>query len=183
MIHILAKHWWVLVVRGLVSLIFAATAFLIPELTFAILVTLIGIFLLADGILATYSGWRLKGEDNDWWVAVLEGLIGVGLGIASLAYPDITAALLVLFIALWCLLTGAFEIALAIRIRKEIQDEWQLAFAGIISIALGVLMLVQPSAGAISIAWWVGFYAMFFGLLLIGLGIRLRRWLPSEPEA
>lgn len=179
MIHILAKHWWVLVVRGAVALIYATAAFLTAGVSFDALVIMIGLFLLADGILATYSGWRLRGQDRDWWVAALEGLIGIGLGIATLAYPDISASLLVLFIALWCLLTGAFEIALAIRIRKEIEDEWQLAFAGGISIALGVLMVVQPNAGAVSIAWWVGFYATFFGLLMIGLGIRLRNWLPK----
>lgn len=177
MIHILAKHWWVLVVRGLVALVFAGTAFFLPNFAFSVLVAGIGVYLLADGALATYSGWRLRGEDKDWWVAALEGLLGVGLGVATLAYPDVSAALLVLFVALWCLLTGAFEIILAIRIRKEIEDEWQLAFAGIISIALGALMLFQPNAGAISIAWWIGFYAFFFGLLMIGLGLRLRRWL------
>ena len=176
MIRILQKHWWVLALRGLVSVAFAAVVFLMPGFTFAVLVAIIGIFLLADGLLATYSGWRLRGEDADWWVAVVEGLLGVGLGVATLVQPEITAALLILFIALWCLITGAFEIALAIRIRKEIENEWQLALAGGISIALGLLMLIQPNAGAVSIAWWIGVYALFFGLLLIGLGLRLRNW-------
>ena len=180
MIHILAKHWWVLVVRGLVSIAFAATAFLMPTLTFELIVLLLGIFLLADGLIAVFAGLRLRGDDADWWVGTLEGLIGVGLGIATLVKPEISAALLVLFIALWCLMTGALEIAIAIRIRKEIEGEWQLAFAGFISIALGALMLIQPNAGAISIAWWVGFYALFFGLLLVGLGLRLRRWLRAS---
>ena len=180
MIQILDKHWWVLVLRGFVSLAFAATAFFMPKLTFELIVWMLGIFLLVDGLIAVYSGWRLRGEDSDWWVGVLEGLIGVGLGLATVLQPEISAALLVLFIALWCLVTGALEIAIAIRIRKEIENEWQLALAGLISIALGVLMLVQPNAGAISIAWWIGFYALFFGLLLIGLGLRLRRWLKTN---
>ncbi|MCK6693056.1 MAG: DUF308 domain-containing protein [Thermoanaerobaculia bacterium] len=143
-IQILAKHWWVLVLRGAVSLAFAAVAFLMPSFTFQILVMMIGILLLADGLLATWSGLRLRGEDDDWWVATLEGLLGVGLGIATLANPEISAALLVTLIALWCLVTGAFEIILAYRIRKEIENEWQLALAGVISMALGILMLVQP---------------------------------------
>ena len=176
MIQILAKHWWVFVLRGLVSLAFALTAFLVPTFTFTLLVGVLGVFLLADGLLAIWSGWRLRGEDDDWWVSTLEGLVGVGLGIATLAKPEISAALLVLFIALWCLVTGAFEIILAYRIRKEIEGEWKLALAGGLSMALGVLMMVQPNAGAISIAWWIGLYAFFFGLLMVALGLKLRRW-------
>lgn len=176
MVKILAKHWWVLVLRGIVSLAFAAAAFLIPVFTFNFLVLVLGAFLLADGLLATWAGWRLRGQDPDWWVGALEGLVGVGLGIATAINPAITAELLILFIALWCLITGVFEVALAIRIRKEIEGEWLLALAGLISIALGVFMVAKPHAGAISIAWLVGGYALFFGLLLVGLGMRLRNW-------
>lgn len=179
MIQILARHWWVLVLRGVVSLAFALAAFLVPTFTFTLLVLLLGALLLADGLLATWSGWRLRGQDEDWWVGTLEGLIGVGLGIATLAKPEISAALLITFIALWCLVTGAFEIILAYRIRKEIEGEWKLFLAGGLSMALGVLMLVQPNAGAISITWWIGFYAFFFGLLMVALGLKLRRWVKA----
>ena len=179
MLHFLAKHWWVTVLRGAVSLAFAAVAFLMPAFTFNVLVMTIGVFLLADGLLAAWSGWRLRVDDDDWWVAALEGLLGIGLGIATLANPEISAVLLISLIAMWFLVTGAFEIILAFRIRKEIENEWQLALAGAISMAVGVLMLVQPNAGAVSIAWWIGLYALFFGVLMVGLGIRLRRWQKS----
>ena len=176
MIQILAKHWWLLVVRGLVSLAFAAAAFLMPKLTFELLVLLLGVLLLADGLVASLAALRLRADDDEWWIGLLEGLVGVGLGLTTLIKPEISAAVLVLFVSTWCLFTGALEVAIAIRIRKEVTGEWQLALAGILSIALGVLMLVQPNAGAISIAWYIGFYAFFFGLLLVGLGLRLRRW-------
>ncbi len=159
MMHILTRYWWVLVMRGTVSLLFAAIAFALPVKTFEFIVLLLGAFLLVDGLLAVFSGIRLRREDDEWWVGALEGAVGVGLGIATLVKPEITAALLVLFVALWCLVTGALEIGMAIKIRKEIENEWQLALAGVISIA-----------------WWVGFYALFFGLLMVGLGLRLRRW-------
>lgn len=174
-LQILAKHWWVPVLRGVVSLAFAAVAFLMPTFTFTVLVLALGAFLLADGLLAAWSGLHLRNEDDDWWVAALEGLLGIGLGIAILASPEISASLLVTFIALWCLVTGAFEIILAIRIRHEIENEWQLMLAGGLSMVLGLLMMVQPRIGFISIAWLVGFYALFFGLLMLGLGWKLRR--------
>ena len=176
MLHILAKHWWVLLLRGFVSLAFAALAFFRPEPTFTALIYMLGAFILTDGLLAVYSGWKLRGQDEDWWVALLEGLLGVGLGVATLLKPEMSAALLITFVAIWCLVTGVFEIAIAIRIRKEIENEWMLALAGGVSILLGALILYQPQIGAISVVWWIGSYALFFGLLLVGLGLRLRRY-------
>jgi len=167
------KHWWILVIRGLVSILFAVLAFTQPSLTFAALVILLGIFILLDGLAAVVLALRTR-DDHDWGVVLLEGLLGVGLGVATLLYPAMTAGLLVLFVALWCLITGIFEISAAIRLRKEIDNEWMLGLAGFVSIALGGLMLFRPDAGAISIIWWIGAYAAFFGLLLVGLGIKLR---------
>lgn len=174
MLRNLASHWWVLVVRGLVSILFAAIAFLRPSLAFEALVLFIGVYFLADGLFASWLGLRMRGKDDDWWIVLLEGLLGVALGIATLVYPAFTANLFVLVVALWCLVTGVFEIASAIRLRKEIDNEWLLGAAGAVSIALGVLMLVNPTAGAISITWWIGAYAMLFGIMLLGLGLRLR---------
>ncbi len=167
------KHWWILVLRGLVSILFAVLAFTQPTTTFTALVILLGIFILLDGLAAVMLALRTRG-DEDWGIVLLEGLLGVGLGAITLLYPSMTAGLLVLFVALWCLITGVFEVSAAIRLRKEITNEWMLALAGVISIALGVILLFRPNAGAISITWWIGGYAAFFGLLLIGLGLKLR---------
>ncbi|MFN0012930.1 MAG: HdeD family acid-resistance protein [Saprospiraceae bacterium] len=176
MLQILAKQWWVVALRGAVALAFAAFVFLARGFSYDTLVGLIGLFLLADGHLAAFSGWALRGHDKDWWVAFLEGVIGIGLGAAALLTPEIAADRLLLYLALWCLLTGAFEIMLAYRVRKEITNEWLLALAGGISMVVGLLLVFQPPIVAISIGALFGLYALFFGLLMIGLGLRLRRW-------
>ncbi len=175
MLRSLTRHWWVLVLRGLVSILFAGFAFLNPHAAFATLVLALGLFLLVDGATALYLGVRMRGKDADWWMVLLEGLLGVGLGILTFANPDITAAGVVLFVALWCLVTGTFEISTAIHLRKEIDHEWLLGTAGAVSVALGLLMLFNPTAGALSITLWIGIYALIFGLLLLGLGLRVRR--------
>ncbi|MEO6758765.1 MAG: HdeD family acid-resistance protein [Saprospiraceae bacterium] len=167
------KHWWILVLRGLISILFAVLAFTRPDLTFTALVVLLGAFILLDGIVALVMAVRTRG-DHDWGVVLLEGLLGIALGVATLMKPEMTAALLILFVALWCLITGVFEISTAIRLRKEITNEWMLGLAGVVSIVLGAIMLFRPNAGAISITWWIGGYALFFGLLLVGLGFKLR---------
>lgn len=175
MLFRLSKFWWLLILRGLISIFFAIVAFLNPQLAFEAIILLLGIFLLADGATAVYLGVRMRGHADDWWVSVLEGALGAGLGLVALMNPELTAAGLVLVLAVWFLVTGVFEIALAIKLRKEIDHEWLLGLAGVVSIALGTLMIVNPNAGAISIMWWLGFYAAIFGFLLIGLGLRMRK--------
>jgi uncharacterized membrane protein HdeD (DUF308 family) len=69
---------------------------------------------------------------------------------------------------------GIFEIAAAIRLRKHIENEWLLALSGVVSIAFGVLMFLQPGAGALAVVWLIGIFSLVFGILLIALGFRLK---------
>ena len=79
-------------------------------------------------------------------------------------------------IAAWALVTGIFEIVAAVRLRKLIRGEWLLALGGVISFALGVLLLVFLAAGLLTIVFWTGAYAIMFGAAFLVLGLRLRSW-------
>ncbi|MCB0530353.1 MAG: HdeD family acid-resistance protein [Saprospiraceae bacterium] len=175
MLSRLTRFWWVLVFRGLISILFAVFAFLNPALAFDALILILGIFLVADGATAVFLGARMRGHDDDWWVTLIEGALGMGLGIVALVNPELTAAGLVLVLAVWLLVTGVFEIGTAIKLRKEIDNEWLLGLAGVVSIALGILMIINPTFGEISIMLWIGIYALLFGLLLVGLGWKIRK--------
>lgn len=175
MLSRLTRFWWVLVLRGLVSILFAAFAFFNPKVAFEVLILVLGIFLLADGATAAYLGVRMRGHDEDWWTTLLEGALGVGLGLVAIINPQLTATGLILVLAVWLLVTGVFEIGTAIKLRKEIDNEWLLGTAGLVSIALGGLMIVNPNFGAVSVMLWIGIYALFFGLLLLSLGWKMRK--------
>jgi uncharacterized membrane protein HdeD (DUF308 family) len=68
------------------------------------------------------------------------------------------------------------EILAAVRLRKHIRGEWLLILGGIASVLFGVLLMASPLLGALVIAIWLGVYALLFGGMLIGLGLRLRTW-------
>jgi uncharacterized membrane protein HdeD (DUF308 family) len=176
MVTMLARNWWVLAIRGVAAILFGIAAFVWPGITLAVLVLLFGAYALVDGIFAVIAGIAAHEEQHRWWLLILEGLAGIVIGVLTFLYPGITALVLLYFIAAWAIVTGAFEIAAAIRLRKEIVDEWLLVLAGIASMLLGILLMVLPGPGALALIWLIGAYALVEGVLLLLLAFRLRRW-------
>jgi uncharacterized membrane protein HdeD (DUF308 family) len=169
----LSRNWWAVSLRGLAGVLFGVITFIAPGISLAALVLLFGAYAFADGVLAIVTAIRRRGNDR-WWMLLLEGLVGVTAGVLTLLWPGITALALLYVIAAWVLVTGAFEITAAIRLRKVITGEWILALSGIFSIALGVLLIVAPGPGALAVVIWIGAYAFVFGVLLFTLGLRLK---------
>lgn len=174
MITDLAQYWWVLAIRGVAAILFGIAAFLWPEITLAALVLLFGAYALVDGVFAVIAGITARREQERWWMMVLQGLAGIVLGVLTVVWPDITALVLLYFIAAWSIVTGAFEIAAAIRLRQEIEGEWLLILAGFASILFGILLMVLPGPGALALVWLIGTYALISGVLLLVLAFRLR---------
>ena len=173
MLNTLSRNWWTLVVRGLVAVLFGLFAIFVPDITLTVLVLLFGAYALVDGAVNIYGA--ITGDSNQrWWVGVLEGLVGIIVGILTFIWPGITALVLLYLIAVWAIFTGILEIWGAIELRREINNEVLLGISGLLSIIFGVLLIVAPGAGALAVAWLIGFYAILFGITLIALGFRVR---------
>ena len=168
------RGWKPLALRGLVSVLFGFVAFLWPTITLTALVLLFGAYSLVDGVLALAAGTR-QGARQHGWLLALEGLIGVGIGLAAFLYTGMTALVLVDLIGAWAILTGILEVFAAVRLRRELPGELLFGFAGCASIVLGAMMLVWPTAGAFVIVVLLGCYAFFFGTAILLLALRLRR--------
>ena len=172
----LKRGWWLLLLRGLFAIAFGILAWVQPGITLAALVLIFGVYSMADGISCLWMAIAGPKGHEYWWLVLLEGLLGVGIGLIAFLAPGITAVWLVFYIAIWAIATGVLEIAAAIRLRKEVDGEWMLLLAGVASLLLGVALAVQPGAGALALLWLIGSYAIVFGVLLLVLAVKIRRF-------
>ena len=173
---VLARNWWVLALRGVFALLFGILAFAWPGLTLAVLVLLFGAYVLVDGIFAIVAAMKAPKGYARWGIMLLEGVVGVVIGVLTFLWPIITAVVLLYLIAAWAVITGVLEIVAAIRLRKQITNEWFLVLSGVVSVLFGLAVALWPVAGALAVVWLVGAYAIFFGILLLALALRLRKW-------
>ena len=174
LLHALARNWWLLLLRGLASILFGVLAIFWPGITLVTLILLYGAFALADGVFAIVAAMRGEGGPMPRWWLVVVGLLGIAVGLMSFVWPGITALALMALIGAWALIRGVFEIVGAVRLRKEIDNEWMLILSGTLSVLFGALVLIMPGAGALALVWLIGAYAIVAGLALVGLAFRLK---------
>lgn len=179
MLSMMVRYWWTLVLRGLVAVIFGVTALIWPDVTVATLIIFFGAYALVDGAFAVVAATQ---QEARRWTMLLRGAAGIAIGLVVFFWPVLTALALLYLIAGWAMATGGLEIAAAIRLRKEIKGVWMFVLSGIASLVFGALMVAWPGAGAVALVWLIASYALIFGGLLIGLGLRLRSLKPRQRD-
>lgn len=174
MLELLARHWWVMLLRGLFAITFGLLTLANPGITLATLVIFFGAYVFVNGIFTLIHALRGWKHEEDRWLPLIDGLLGIWIGMITFRNPAMTAVVLLLFIAIWSLVSGVVLIIAAVRLRKIIQGEAWLAFGGIVSILFALLLMWAPGTGALSLLWLIASYAILFGIILIGFAFKLR---------
>lgn len=174
LVDALAQNWWLLLLRGVAAIGFGALALMSPGQTLVTLIYFYAAFVLIDGAIALGAAISGREPSARWWLAVV-GLLGVATAVLTFMWPGMTALVLLYIIAGWAIAIGAAQIVGAIRLRKEIDNEWYLILSGAISVLFGLGVMLRPGAGAVALISVIGIYAIVAGALYVGLAFRLKK--------
>ena len=166
--------WKRLAVHGVAAVLFGLSTLVWPGITLWALVLLWGAFAFVDGVTALSAAIADRLLVHRGWVAFW-GVTSIGAGIVTLLWPSMTALALLVVIATWSLLIGGSRIAFAISARKQVPGAWSIALSGALLVLLGVILVVNPSAGAIGITWAIGWLAFLFGTVELALAVEVRQ--------
>lgn len=177
----LSEHWWILLLRGIIAVLFGLAIFAMPGLTLVLFVLLFGAFALVEGVLLIIDSIMNKNTNGRWWLRLLQGVVAILAGIAVFAWPGITALFLLYVIAFNAIFGGIFQAISAFLYRKAIHGEILLIAAGIISVLFGVLLIMYPLSGALALVRVIGIFEMFYGILLMVMSFDLLSMGKSAP--
>lgn len=170
----LARAWGVLVFYGIIAVLFGIFAIFTPLAAAMSLVWALGLMALVEGIVSVVALFQRNAAVSRGWL-LLYAIASVVFGILAISNPLEVAGVLLMMLAIWLILAGIFRIVLAIRIRKSIQGEWLIALSGLFSLILGLLFVLSPLMGVVVTTLWIGVLAVFYGLVQILAGWRLRK--------
>jgi uncharacterized membrane protein HdeD (DUF308 family) len=176
----LSRSWWLITLRGVLAAIFGLIALIVPAATILALVLLFSAYMIVDGAFAIYAAIRAGRRHESWGLLLLQGLASLAAGILAFVWPDLTVLAFVLLIGAWAMVSGCIMFAAAFTTER---GRWWLALGGVAALLYGVLMIAAPLAGAVVLTWWLGAFALVFGVSLIVLSWRLRSHLGSAIAA
>ncbi len=155
--------------RGIISVIFGVVALAWPGVTLAALTLLYGAYAFADGVLALIVS--IRGHRDHRWLLVIDGLLGIGVGLVTAFWPGLTLLVLVFVIGARFLIMGALQIAAAIKMRRVIPTPFLYGFGGLLALLVGVLAFAMPGLTAVALVTMLAVYALFFGFALLALAV------------
>jgi uncharacterized membrane protein HdeD (DUF308 family) len=180
MTHIMSalsqRTWWSLLIRGIAALVLGILALTRPGSVLAVIVTLLGIIVLAIGVVAAIGALTHRDEAKRWVVILVPAIIGIMIGIITIAWPAGMATLIVYVIAIWALVHGITEIYSSLKLRKDVEGEWMPIIIGIVSVILGILLLARPLTAGSVVVWLVGLVVLVLGIFWLIMAFRTRRW-------
>jgi uncharacterized membrane protein HdeD (DUF308 family) len=171
---VLADNWWALALRGVFAILFGIVAFATPGAAMLALVLVFGAYSTADGTFNIVLAARGARGHKRWGLLLVNGLLGIAIGITAVTWPGITVLAFVSMVGAWALLSGGLMLGAALGLKIS-HGRWLLMFGALISLAYGLLLFASPLIGALVLTWWVGAHALVFGVTLIVLAFRLRK--------
>ncbi len=170
--EVLADSWWAVGLRGIIAVAFALICLIVPGGAILALVLFFSAYMLVDGVFALASGIKAARNGERWGLLILEGIVDLAAGAIAFLWPQITALAFVILIGVWAIISGALMLGAALTLKLN-HGRWWLALGAIASIVFGILLLVSPIVGAVVLTWWIGAYAIVFGVMLLVLAFQL----------
>lgn len=174
-----ARHWWVVLVQGLLFLILGVVFVMSPGDTLKTLIQILAIYWLLSGALTIVSSTIGEYKGSRAW-GFLAGLVSLAAGIFMLAYPyfaEFTTVFLVYIFAFASILYGILQIIEGSNVRKNAGKDWAWGnlLLGIFNIFFGLMLFIFPLAAAIAYVWVAGIMAIIGGLALLWTAYRLKK--------
>ncbi len=166
-IRVLCKRtWWVFLLSGIAGVIFGVLAFINPGVALTVLALWFSAWLLVDGVVNVVGA--IGHRDKDGWVFILlMGILSALVGGYALMNPPLSMVAFLYVVSFLAILLGISLIAMGRRVRELIEREWVLYLTGALSIIFGILIVLQPGSGALSVVYMIATWAIITGILRI----------------
>lgn len=166
--------WWLLLFTGVAGMAFGLIMLLWPNMTIVTLVYLVAVFMVVNGVAHLLGALANIKKDRLWWLAMLLGVVNLGVGVYLLRNPMVLAAILVLALAAMIVVQSIFDLVIASYTKKE-EGRWLWTVAGLLGLISSAVLMLYPVKASLAFVWVLGLYAVIHGVSAVSFALQIRR--------
>ena len=169
------KYWWIFPIIGLISILLSIWCIANPGETLILLSAFFIAGFIVSGLFEIVFALSNKNTINGWGWTLASGIIDILFGLLLWAIPLGTIAVLLFLVGFWVMFQSIWSIGTAIELQRGgIRGwGWTLTF-GILGLILAFILIVNPVFAAQFIVYLLALSLLFYGIMRIYLGFRLR---------
>jgi uncharacterized membrane protein HdeD (DUF308 family) len=160
-----------LTVKAVLLAVLGVCVIVWPTTAFNILLLAVALMLIVDGIAGFVSVFRA----NERGAFLGQSILSLVLGAILLLWPGATARTLMLVLGAWALLHGVMLLWSLREISTEAAYRDLRRTVGIVLAIVGVILLLWPGAGIVTLSWVIGIGALVIAGVLAWLASRMRQ--------
>ena len=168
------KNWWFLAVNGLIFTLFGILILFFTQEFIKTMLLYFGVVMLVGGAIMLVAGINNIRRDKSAGMLLVESIVAIAIGIALIFFPAASVALFLIMIGIWAIIIGIIQLVIIVNIKGELAGKNLLLLNGLLTIALGAVLLFNPFQWAIILVKIIGAFAAIFGILLVYFAFVLR---------
>jgi len=172
------KMRWALGLNGVLSVAIGVVILAWPGISLDALTILFGAYVLATGIVGFVFAVGAGGSERG--LLILQSLLGIGVGVAVLVWPNISELALLYVIGAYAIALGVIAIIGAFSLPLDAGDSWLLGLSGLVGILFGVVMFAEPGDGALVVLALIAAYLLVAGVTEIVVAIGAKRFVQND---
>ena len=167
-------NWSPFLISGLVTLLYGILALLLPADLLETVMTVTGGVLIGAGAICVAVSLFRKKNMLPWTMLLFEAIVMILLGVAAIVWSYETVKLLIILIGVWVAAIGLMQLVSLLGI-KGLANRWFFVVCGVLALAFGILMILNPFESAEFFVKLTGAIALVVGILTLMFAFSVRR--------
>lgn len=155
-----------MICSSIIAFILGLIMVIYPGISLKTIGIIVGIYMIIHGIVLVALDFNGKMYYMPF-DGIISGILFILLGIVLIIMPGILTFALTLALGVWIIITSVSAIRMSIVVRKEDPNWILILLIGILDLIVGILILFNPFASAISLAMFVGITLMVHSVINI----------------
>ncbi len=169
------KNWWLLAINGIIAVFFGVLLLFFPKEIIFNVVFYSGLVIASGGLCLLFIAIYYLKKNRNVGLLLFQSIFSLAIGLGIMIFQDLSLHLFFLLMGVWAIIVGIFQLVILVNIKRNLSNKNFILFNGLLTIALGVVMILKKEEVPVFLTKLLGAFAILLGIIMIYLSVIIRK--------